>query len=98
MSQIFTSFTKDEVQDMIRAGIKSAMNKDAEEEKPLPSQQVFLNTKEACALLRVSKPTLYKRMKDGTVPFFRIGKNIRFDKGALLKSVKNMEVNDGKQQ
>lgn len=88
MSQIFISVTKDEFQDMIRDGINSVLNKEAGEAKDLKAQQEFLTVQEACALLRISKPTLYKRMEDGTIPVKRMGSRVLFDRAELIESVK----------
>lgn len=89
MSQIFTSLTKEEFQDMVQKSVDKALNKEAEVDNNLKAQNEFLTVQEACALLRISKPTLYKRMEDGTITCTRIGARILFNKAELLNSVKN---------
>lgn len=44
-----------------------------------------LSVKEASALLQVGKNTLYRYVKMGVIPAFRIGKILRFHKESLEK-------------
>lgn len=44
-----------------------------------------LNAEEACTLLQVAKPTLYRHVRSGSIPAFRIGKALRFHKESLEK-------------
>ena len=47
-----------------------------------------LNMQEACTLLRVAKPTLYKYIRKGQIPAFKMGRVWRFDEQALKEWVK----------
>jgi excisionase family DNA binding protein len=38
--------------------------------------QQTLTQAQVCALLNISLPTLYRRMKDGSIPTVRIGKSL----------------------
>jgi excisionase family DNA binding protein len=44
-----------------------------------------LNAHEACGLLQIAKPTLYRHVRSGDIPAFRIGKALRFHKESLEK-------------
>ena len=47
----------------------------------------FLNTAEVCALLRISRPTLYGAIARGEVPgVLRLGRVLRFSRAALVGS------------
>lgn len=74
---------------MVQKSVDKALNKEAEVDNNLKAQNEFLTVQEACALLRISKPTLYKRMEDATISCTRIGARILFNKAELLNSVKN---------
>lgn len=43
----------------------------------------LLTTKEACALLKTKRLTLYKMVKAGEVPAFRMGRSWKFERTAL---------------
>jgi len=91
MSQILMSFSKDEFQDMIQKSVDLALNKEAKEKSNLNSQEEFLTVDEACKLLRISKPTLYKRMEEGKIKSYQMGTSSRsrrlFNKNELLESI-----------
>ena len=93
MTQIITTFSKDEFQDMIQKSIDLALNKEAKEKSNLNSQEEFLTVDESCKLLRISKPTLYKRMEEGKIKSYQMGSSNRsrrlFNKLELLESIKN---------
>ena len=92
MSQIFTSLTKDEFLDMIQKSIDLALNKEAKEKSVQNFEEEFLTVDEACKLLRISKPTLYKRMEEGKIQSSQMGTSSRsrrlFNKLELLQSIK----------
>jgi excisionase family DNA binding protein len=51
-------------------------------------QMEVLNLEEACSFLRVAKPTLYKYVRTGQIPAYKMGRVWRFDKDALEGWVK----------
>ncbi|MFZ1636076.1 MAG: helix-turn-helix domain-containing protein [Chitinophagales bacterium] len=91
MSQILISFSKDEFQDMIQKSVDLALNKEAKEKSNPNSHEEFLTVDEACKLLRISKPTLYKRMEEGKIKSYQMGTSSRsrrlFNKNELLESI-----------
>lgn len=91
MTQIFTSFSKDEFQDMLQKSVDLALNKEAKEKSVQNSQEEFLTVDEACKLLRISKPTLYKRMEEGKIKSYQMGTSSRsrrlFNKLELVLSI-----------
>lgn len=48
----------------------------------------LLNFKQTLLLLKISKPTLFKKMKDGTIPYTRIGRRLLFKKSEVINSLK----------
>lgn len=74
---------------MLQKSVDKALNKEAETENHIKAQNEFLTVQEACTLLRISKPTLYKRMEDGTISSKRLGSRILFNKAELIASIKS---------
>lgn len=52
------------------------------------SEDQILSSKEVLLLLKISKPTLFKKMKDGTIPYTRIGRRLLFKKNEVINSLK----------
>ena len=52
--------------------------------KAFPQQEFYLASKK----LNISKVTLHKYRKNGTIPFSTVGRNIRYDYQEVLKSLK----------
>ena len=46
-------------------------------------ESTLLTPAEACSYLRISKPTLYKMIKDRSIPVVKIGKQYRIKAGDL---------------
>lgn len=74
---------------MLQKSVDKALKKEAEVDNDLKAQNEFLTVQEACALLRISKPTLYKRMEDGTISSKKIGSRVLFNKAELINSIKS---------
>ena len=55
-----------------------------------------LNLEEACQYLRIAKPTLYKYIRKGQIPAFKMGRVWRFHKESLEQWVKNRVQTDTK--
>jgi excisionase family DNA binding protein len=54
--------------------------------------QQLLTEKEACAYLRVSKRNLYCWRMAGLVPYFKIGRAVRFKKSEIDTALSTMRV------
>lgn len=55
----------------------------------------FLNTKEACELLGVSRTKLYELKKEG-LPYIKLGGSLRFDKDQVIEWVRQFTTSDKK--
>jgi excisionase family DNA binding protein len=51
----------------------------------MASDDEILTVKEVCELLRVHRSTVYKLVREGKIPSFRIGSDWRFRKDMLLR-------------
>ena len=87
MSEFFTSFTKDELRDMLREEINLLKKNEYKETSQLKNQAEILTVQEAYDLLRIWKPTLYNRMEDGTINFKRMGSRILFNRAELINTI-----------
>ncbi len=85
MEQIYLTSETD-----IKKLVIDIVNELKKSEKPIeerPSERL-LTTNEACEFLRCSKPTLHRMKKNGTIPFIRLGSNIRYKQTDLEKLIK----------
>lgn len=55
----------------------------------------ILNAKEACEFLSISRTKLYELKKEG-LPYYKIGKAIRFNRKDILEWLKKYETSDKK--
>ncbi len=88
MAEFFTSLTKEELRDMLREEFNLAKSKDAQEKANLKTKDEFITVAEACQLLKISKPTLYARIADGTIAAKHMGNRVLFVREELLNAVK----------
>lgn len=51
---------------------------------PLASSDQFLTKSETCSLLRISQPSLFRRMRDGSLPYTKIGGRVLFRRSDLV--------------
>ena len=84
MEQIYLSNEID-----IRKLVIDIINELRNNEQPIEEkkEERLLTTNEACEFLRCSKPTLHRMKKNGTIPFIRLGSNIRYKQTDLEKLI-----------
>lgn len=73
----------------IKKIVNDIVNELKKNEQPIEEQpqERLLTSAETCAFLRCSKPTLHRMKKNGTIPFIRFGKNIRYKQSDLEKLI-----------
>jgi len=57
----------------------------------MKTESPFFDINEVSKYLRIPKSTIYKYTMDKKIPFFKIGKQIRFSKDSIDKWVKQLE-------
>ena len=83
MENLSTTITIDELQDLIENAVyKATSSLDIGDYK-------LITENELSKRLNISKVTLHKYRKNGTIPFIKIGRNIRYDYQEVLKSMEN---------
>ena len=53
-----------------------------------------LNVQQACEFLKIAKPTLYRCVRKGQIPAFKIGKALRFHKNSLTLWIEQRVTED----
>lgn len=54
-------------------------------------QSGILTLNELCKYLKIPKPTLYRLVENGTLPSFKVGKQLRFRKKAIDRWIVSKE-------
>jgi predicted DNA-binding transcriptional regulator AlpA len=58
-------------------------------QKTMPVEdEDLISFNEALRLLKISRPTLFKHMKNGIVPYRKVGRRLLFPKQTILKKIK----------
>jgi excisionase family DNA binding protein len=52
------------------------------------NEEIFLTVKEACEILKITKPTLYSLINAGKIKKIKVGRNTRILKVDLLREFK----------
>ena len=91
---IFTTFSKDEIQNLIENAVKTALH-----QKIIDNDNVdtILDADQAAAFIGIAKATLYCKCSEKHIPHFKKGKKLYFDKRELiewLKSGKRKTIDD----
>lgn len=88
MKDIITTLSKDEFRAMLREELMQVISDDHNGQTDSDNSEEFLTVEEVCKLIKISKPTLYERMKDSSIPFIRLGSRLLFVKEDVLKAIK----------
>jgi len=90
---LLTSLEPLEIQRMIHAGVEQALTSQFDKlTPPQKEQDEYLSRKEALQLLKISSTSLWSRMKEGALPYMRIGRKVLFSKNKLLASISGKGV------
>ena len=68
------------------------MDKPTDSPRPEQTTDPLLTEKDACAYLRVSKRNLYCWRMAGLVPYFKIGRAVRFRRSELDAALERMRM------
>ena len=75
----------------IKAACSQQAGKEPEDSPAIEDRDEVLTTYEACQLLRVSRPTLYRLAQEKKVPAVKVGKSWRFTRNGLLNYVRTAQ-------
>ena len=86
---MFANFSLDELKEVIQGCVAEAIKKDVE--APQESSDL-IKTKEACELLKITKPTLYSWMEQKFINGYYLGSRLFFKKSELLNSITSKDI------
>ena len=86
---VFTSISIERLEYIIQESIKKEFRRHSKQ--TAVGDNDLIKTPEACALLQVSKVTLYKWMEQGRIKGYKMGTRLYFKKSELLASVESKE-------
>jgi len=88
MKQELVLISRDELEqiltDIIRKEIKNISNTKTEFST---EDDDLISFNEALRLLKISRPTLFKHMRNGIVPYRKVGRRLLFPKQTILKKI-----------
>jgi excisionase family DNA binding protein len=73
----------DQIRAVVRAEIQAAANGNG--------HGALLTAEQLAKALQVNKATVYERVKAGTIPFYKVGRFVRFNLSEVLESQRKKE-------
>jgi excisionase family DNA binding protein len=93
---ILQSVSPDELSALIHAAVVSAHKQSSPKPPPDPrGEDRVLTRQEAARILRISMPTLSRRIKDGTIPVVRVCGRTLIRQEALIDLIERAESQKG---
>lgn len=88
MKKVFkTTLTEDELSLLIKQAVQSVLNKE-QNQIAATSDEGFINFKQACEYLKLSRSTMYKLNMNNELPVHKKGKRLLFKKSELAEWIK----------
>jgi excisionase family DNA binding protein len=88
MKQELLVISIDEFEQMLKDIIHKELENILVTKKETPAEDDDLITfNEALRLLKISRPTLFKHMKNGIIPYRKVGRRLLFPKQTILKKI-----------
>lgn len=78
-----------------RRYVQEAMREELALNRHTAPDSALLDTHELCEELGITRPTVTKLRKLGTIPYLRIGNRIRFEKGKVLQALEGTRYGKG---
>ena len=79
--------SKEQLISIISEVVRQELSHVNREKLPDTEPDEFLNALQVVIMLKISKPTLYKRMKDGTIPYKKVGRRLLFSKNEIINQL-----------
>jgi excisionase family DNA binding protein len=88
MKQELLLISRDELEQILTEIIRKEIKNISDMKKETPTEDDdLISFQEARRLLKISAPTLYKHMRNGLVPFRKVGRRLLFPKQTILKKI-----------
>ena len=69
----------------IRAAVRDEMSKTLEADRAKAKPDRMLTRDEVCAMMHISKPTLWAKTKDGEIECVRVGRRVLYSESSIKK-------------
>jgi len=76
-----------QLKSLIEESVKKAITDNSKQVTNSVNPKRYLTRKELSKKFNLSLPTIYRRMKDGSLPHFHIGRRVLFDENAVSKAL-----------
>jgi len=86
MKRMFSEFTKEELQEMMREAMSQLSN---DQVPAISEREDLLSTTEVCGLLRISRTTLHNYVKKGYVECYKLGARSLYSRAQIEGAIKN---------
>lgn len=85
--QIQTTLTPEQLRQEIAQAVRQSLAS-MPQQAPSPPPDPPLDTNQACELLHLAKPTLYRHVQQNSIPYHRRGKKLLFFESELTQWIK----------
>jgi excisionase family DNA binding protein len=93
MKQELLVISRDEFEQILKDIIHKELENILVTRKESPVEDDDLITfNEALRLLKISRPTLFKHMKNGIIPYRKVGRRLLFPKQTILKKINKERI------
>jgi excisionase family DNA binding protein len=82
-----TNYDRDDLISMIKEAFKEELKEILKQQEKPDDYDVLLSRKEVAELLKVSLVTINKYKREGKLPYCRLGRNLYFKKGDIMKAL-----------
>jgi excisionase family DNA binding protein len=91
MKQELLLISRDDLEQILTDIIRKEIKNISITKTEIPTEEDdLISFKEARRLLKISAPTLYKHMKNGIVPYRKVGRRLLFPKQTILKTINQL--------
>jgi predicted DNA-binding transcriptional regulator AlpA len=84
---ILTTIKEEQLQQIISDAVQQAFVVHQKKPREVPEEDKLLDRNEVLELLKISAVTLWSRMKEGDIPFKKLGRRVLFSKRDILNSL-----------
>jgi excisionase family DNA binding protein len=92
METVFLSMPKNEFQAVIIDCVKACLEGQLQDKSSFANAEQPLVTEDTAVFLNLEEPTIYKHVKNRTIPFHKKGRKLYFFKSELVAWIKSGQV------
>lgn len=84
---ILSNYESDDMISMIKEAFREEYEEILTRQDKDKSYDILLTRQEVAELLKISLVTVHKYQKEGTLPFYKLGRHVYFRKGDIMKAL-----------